>query len=109
MWDFFLNVPGQDNPSHIFAINNLDNSAIPDSLKILDPLKGFVLKANNNVDYSKAVLTYSYFKDDSSLKRVDTAVTYDNQPNGLETKITITKTLNSAKKIGYYNQMDKKP
>lgn len=99
----FLNVPGQDNPSHIFAINNLDNSPIPDSLKILEPLKGFILKANNNVDYSKAVLTYSYFKDDTSLKRIDTAVSYDIQPSGLETKFTITKSLNSAKKIGYYN------
>ena len=99
----FLPIPIESNPTHIYSVNNIDNTILVDTFKILEPLKGFVLKSNNNIDYSKAVLNYSYFKDDSSLKKIDTILSYDIQPNGLDTKITITKSANPSKKIGYYN------
>ena len=99
----FLTLPNESNPTHIYAINNLDNSILVDTLKITDPIKGFILKSNSNIDYSKSVLNYIYFKDDSSLKKIDTTLSYDIQPNGIDTKITITKSVNAAKKIGYYN------
>ena len=99
----FLPIPNESNPTHIYSVNNIDNTILVDTFKILEPLKGFVLKSNNNIDYSKAVLNYSYFKDDSSLKKIDTILSYDIQPNGLDTKITITKSANPSKKIGYYN------
>ena len=102
----FLSTPSENNPPHVFEINNLDNSFLQDTIIIKDPLKGVVLKSNTTLNYSKAKFGYTYFKDDSSLKKVDTTVTYDVQPNGNATKLTITKNVNPAKKIGYYNISD---
>jgi len=99
----YLSFPSENNPSHVYEINYLDNSYLPDTIIIKDPLKGLVLKSNNALNFSKAKFGYTYFKDDSSLKIVDTTVTYDVQPNGNSTKLTITKNINAAKKIGYYN------
>ena len=99
----FLTTPSENNPSHVFEVNNLDNSYLQDTLIIKDPLKGVILKSNATLNYTKAKFGYTYFKDDSSLKKVDTTVTYDVQPNGNSTKLTITKNVNPAKKIGYYN------
>lgn len=99
----FLSTPSENNPSHVYEINNLDNSYLSDTIIIKDPLKGLVLKSNTSLNFSKAKFGYTYFKDDSSLKIVDTTVTYDVQPNGNSTKLTITKNVNTSKKIGYYN------
>jgi hypothetical protein len=99
----FLSTPSENNPSHVYEINNLDNSYLSDTIIIKDPLKGLVLKSNTSLNFSKAKFGYTYFKDDSSLKIVDTTVTYDVQPNGNSTKLTITKNVNASKKIGYYN------
>ncbi len=99
----FLSTPSENNPSHVYEINNLDNSYLEDSIIIKDPLKGLVLKSNTSLNFSKVKFGYTYFKDDSSLKIVDTTVTYDVQPNGNSTKLTITKNVNTSKKIGYYN------
>jgi hypothetical protein len=99
----FLSTPSENNPSHVYEINNLDNSFLQDTIIIKDPLKGLVLKSNTTLNFSKAKFGYTYFKDDSSLKIVDTTVTYDVQPNGNSTKLTITKNVNASKKIGYYN------
>ena len=99
----FLTTPSENNPSHVYEINNLDNSYLSDTIIIKDPLKGLVLKSNTSLNFSKAKFGYTYFKDDSSLKIVDTTVTYDVQPNGNSTKLTITKNVNTSKKIGYYN------
>ena len=65
-------------------------------------MKGFTFSANNGLDFSKSTLNYTYFKDDSTLKRTDTALTFDKQPNGNDYKLTITKLANAAKKIGYF-------
>lgn len=102
----FLSTPSENNPSHVYEINNIDNSYLEDSIIIKDPLKGLVLKSNTTLNFSKAKFGYTYFKDDSSLKIVDTTVTYDVQPNGNSTKLTITKTVNPLKKMGYYNISD---
>ena len=102
----FLSIPSEINPSHVYEINNLDNSYLQDTIIIQDALKGLVLKSNTILNYSKAKFGYTFFKDDSSLKMVDTTVTYDVQPNGKSTKLTITKNVNSAKKIGYYKIED---
>jgi len=99
----FLSSPNESNPAHLYTVNNLDNTILYDTLKIQEPLKGFIVKSNSNVDYTKSVLNYTYFKDDSTLKKTDTTLTFDIQPNGTETKFTITKLVNSSKKIGYYN------
>ena len=99
----FLSQPNGLNPTHIYNVLNADESELVDTIKIKEPLKGFVLKANNSIDFSKSTLTYSYFKDDSTLKRTDTLLTFDKQPNGNDFKLTITKTANTGKKIGYYN------
>jgi hypothetical protein len=99
----FLTKPNESNPTHIYAINNLDNSNIGDTLVIMEPLKGFILKANNGVDYTRGVLNFTYFKDDSSFKKTDTVLNYDVQPNGLTSKFTITSNVLAAKKNGFYN------
>ncbi len=99
----FLSTPSEKNPSHVYEINNLDNSYLEDTIIIKDPLKGVVLNSNATLNFTKAKFSYTYFKDDSSLKKVDTTLTYDVQPNGNTIKLTITKNVNAAKKIGYYN------
>jgi hypothetical protein len=99
----FLSTPSEKNPAHVFEINNLDNSYLQDTIIIKDPLKGVVLNSNATLNFTKAKFSYTYFKDDSSLKKVDTTVTYDVQPNGNTIKLTITKNVNAAKTIGYYN------
>jgi hypothetical protein len=102
----FLTTPSENIPSHVFEVNNLDNSYLQDTIIIKDPLKGLVLKSNATLNYTKAKFGYTYFKDDSSLKKVDTTVTYDVQPNGNISKLTITKNVNIPKKIGFYNISD---
>ena len=99
----FLSIPSEKNPSHVYELNNIDNSYLEDTIIIKDPLKGLVFKSNTSLNFSKAKFGYTFFNDDSSLKTVDTTVTYDVQPNGNTTKLTITKNVNAAKKIGYYN------
>jgi len=102
----FLSTPSENNPSHVYEINNLDNSYLEDSIIIKDPLKGLVLKSNTSLNFSKAKFSYTYFKDDSSLKIVDTTITYDVQANGNSNKLIITKNVNPLKKVGFYNIAD---
>ena len=99
----FLTKPNEYNPTHIYSITNFDKTTLPDTLNSKDPLKGFILVANNVVDYSKAVLKFSYFKDDSSTNKKDTILKYDIQPNGLEAKFTITSNVIAAKGKGFYH------
>jgi hypothetical protein len=98
----FLNQPNGVNPTHVFKVANLDDTELVDTIIIKEPLKGFTFSANNGLDFSKSTLNYTYFKDDSTLKRTDTALTFDKQPNGNDYKLTITKLANAAKKIGYF-------
>lgn len=102
-FDPFLNKPNETNPTHIYSINNIDNTILIDTLKMMEPLKGFILKANNGANFSTAILNYTYFKDDSTLNKKDTILKYDVQPNGLEYKFTITSNISNAKKNGFYN------
>ena len=99
----FLNQPIGSNPTHIFKVTNLDDSEFSDSVKINETLKGFVISANNGLELGKATITYSSFKDDSSMKKMDTVINFDRQPNGNEYKLTFTKIINNGKKAGYYN------
>jgi hypothetical protein len=100
--DPFLDQPNESNPTHIYSILNLGNTILKDTLIIKEPLKGFILKSNNQVDYSKAILNYTYFKDDSSLKKIDTVIKFDVQPNGLDARFNTTSTIANTKNMGYY-------
>jgi len=101
----FLSAPDAKAPTHIFSILNGENDTeIPDTVVVKESFKSFKLIANNKVDFNNLKLGYSYFKDDSTLKRTDTTLTFSIQAvNDLSNKITITKTANVAKKTGYYN------
>ena len=98
----FLNQPNGVNPTHVFKVSNLDDTELVDTIIIKDALKGFTFSANNGLDFTKSTLNYIYFKDDSTLKKTDTLLTFDKQPNGNDYKLTITKTANVAKKVGYF-------
>jgi hypothetical protein len=98
----FLTTPPATAPTHVYAVQTLDNKPLPDSLIVTDPLKGLILLSNNELNLSKSVLGFSYFVGDSTLKKVDTTLTYTNQPNGKNNTLTITKTINTNKKVGYY-------
>jgi len=107
----FLDKPNALNPSHIYAIHNLDSSILSDTFKIIKPLNGFILKANNKIDYSKSNLRYTYFKDDTSLEIIDTIVSYNLQPNNFDVLFSITKNIAGVNSIGYYtlyNNLDNK-
>ena len=101
----FLSAPDGKSPAHVFSILNGDTDIeVPDTLLVKESFKSFKLLSNNKLDFNNLTLGYSYFKDDSTLKRTDTTLTFSIQAiNDLSNKITITKTANTAKKIGYYN------
>jgi len=101
----FLTEPDKKSPTHIFSIKNGETDVeINDTLTIKESLKSLKLLSNNKLDINNLVLGYSFFKDDSSMKKTDTTLTYSLQAiNDLSNKVTITKQANTAKKIGYYN------
>ena len=82
----FLNQPNGVNPTHVYKVSNLDDTELVDTIIIKDALKGFTFSANNGLDFTKSTLNYIYFKDDSTLKRTDTLLTFDKQPNGNDYK-----------------------
>ena len=102
-FDPFLILPKATVPAHIYAVSSLDNKIISDTVKIIEPLKGFILKSNKELDFSKSILNYSFFKDDSSLKRTDTVLAYSIQSNELDPKFSITTNVNGIKKVGFYH------
>lgn len=101
----FLNAPDAKTPGHVFSVLNGETDVeIPDTIDVKESFKSFKLLSNNKLDFNSLKLAYSFFNDDSTLKRTDTALTFSIQAvNELSNKITITKTANAAKKIGYYN------
>lgn len=101
----FLASPESKAPAHVYSILNGETDLeIPDSTIVKESFKSFKLLSNNKLDFNKLKLDYTFFKDDSTLKKTDTTLTFSIQAvNDLSNKITITKTANSAKKIGYYN------
>ena len=101
----FLNAPDAKAPGHVFSVLNGETDVeIPDTIDVKESFKSFKLLSNNKLDFNSLKLAYSFFNDDSTLKRTDTALTFSIQAvNELSNKITITKTANAAKKIGYYN------
>ena len=98
----FLTTPPAAAPTHVYAVQTLDNKPINDSLLITDPLKGMVLLSNNELNISKSILGFSYFVGDSTLQKIDTTLTYTAQSNGKSCTVTITKAINTNKKAGYY-------
>ncbi|MFM6993582.1 MAG: hypothetical protein ACKOWO_00540 [Sediminibacterium sp.] len=101
----FLSSPDPKSPAHVFSVLNGENDQeIPDSIVVREGFKSFKLLSNNKLDFNNMKLAYMYFKDDSTLKKTDTTLTFSVQAvNDLSNKITITKSANAAKKIGYYN------
>lgn len=101
----FSMAPDAKAPAHVFSIINGETGfEIPDTLVVKENFKSFKLLSNDKLDFNNLKLRYSYFNDDSTLKKTDTTLTFSIQAlNDLSNKITINKTSNVAKKIGYYN------
>ena len=101
----FLSLPKESNPAHVYSIKNGENSnEFQDTITIKDQLKSIILVSNKKLNYSKTTINYSYFKKDSTMDRVDTLLSFNPQDvNGTTTKLDITKTISSQKRIGYYN------
>ncbi len=100
----FLSLPKDSNPLHVYSIKNGENSVeFQDTVTIKDQLKSIVLVSNKKANYSKASISYMYFKKDSTMDRADTLLTFNPQDvNGTTAKLDITKTISSQKRIGYY-------
>ena len=103
-FDPFLTVPKESNPAHVYSMKNGDNSIeFQDTITIRDQLKSILLVANKKLNYSKAAINYSYFKKDSTMDRIDTLLTFNPQDvNATTSKLDITKTVASQRRIGYY-------
>jgi hypothetical protein len=99
----FLIAPAATSPSHVYNLQTIDNKTISDSLLITEPLKGLILLSNNELDLSKLKLGFSYFVGDSTLQKIDTTLSFTNQPNGKSNNLTITKFINTNKRAGYYS------
>lgn len=97
----FLNKPATSLPGHVYQLLNLDKSEFVDSLPITESLKGLIFQSNKELDFSKSNLMFTYFLDDSSLKKKDTLVIYDQKPNGDENQVTFSKRLSPNNKLGY--------
>ena len=100
----FLTIPKETNPAHVYSMKNGDNSTeFQDTLTIRDQLKSVILVSNKKVNYSKATINYSYFKKDSTMEMVDTLLTFSPQDiDATTSKLDITKTVASQRRIGYY-------
>jgi hypothetical protein len=98
----FLSIPSSSAPTHIYAVSTLENKFIHDSLAIYKPLNGFVLLSNNSLNLSKSILGFSYFVGDSTLRIVDTTLTYSLQSNEKSNVLNIAKVVNTNNKLGYY-------
>ena len=103
-YDPFLTAPKESNPAHVYSMKNGENSTeFQDTITIKDQLKSIILIANKKLNYSKATINYSYFKKDSTMERVDTLLTFNPQDvNATTSKLDITKTVASQRRIGYY-------
>ncbi len=103
--DSILISPSESNPLFIYSVKNGENGEeFQDSITIKDPLKSIIVASNQKANYSKAALSYKYFKSDSSLKIIDTILTFNVQEiNSTTNKLEITKTIPSPKKVGYYS------
>ncbi len=103
--DPFLTEPDRKAPTHVFSIKNGETDVeIADTLTLKENLKSIKLLSNNKLDINNLVFGYSFFKDDSGMKKTDTTLTYSIQAiNDLSNKISITKQTNPLKKIGYYH------
>ena len=103
-FDPFLTVPKESNPAHVYSMKNGENSIeFQDTITIKDQLKSIILVANKKLNYSKAAINYSYFKKDSTMDRVDTLLTFNPQDvNATTSKLDITKTVASQRRIAYY-------
>jgi len=99
-----LSTPKESNPAHVYSMKNGDNSTeFQDSIVIRDQLKSIILVANKKVNYNKASISYSYFKKDSSMDKIDTLLTFSPQEiNTTTSKLDITKTVASQRHVGYY-------
>jgi len=100
----FLTAPKETNPAHVYSMKNGDNSTeFQDTITIRDQLKSVILVSNKKVNYSKATINYSYFKKDSTMEMVDTLLTFSPQDiDATTSKLDITKTVASQRRIGYY-------
>jgi len=100
----FLAAPIESNSLHVYAVKNGEtNTLFQDTITIKDPLKSISLTTNKMANYSKAIISYTYFKGDSTLAIVDTALTFNPQEiDANNTKLVITKNIPSPKRIGYY-------
>lgn len=98
----YLNIPSNTNPSYIYDIRDLNDSIIPNTINITNPLKGFTLLANNYIDYSKSKLIHTYFKDDSSLIQIDSNLSFNIETDNLKTKFLISNITNTNNNLGYY-------
>ena len=97
-------VPSAIVPTHIYNVKNGDNNlSFNDTVIYKIPIKSFVIESNNLLDLSKSILKYQYYTDDSSLKMVDTTLTFNIQAENENTnKLNITRTINANKKAGFY-------
>jgi hypothetical protein len=102
----FLQTPNESNSVHVYSIKNGETQdEFQDSITIKNQLKSIILASNNKANYSKAILNYIYFKKDSTMDLVDTALSFNpSDLNVNNTKLDITKIITVTKpRIGYYN------
>ena len=103
-YETFLSLPKESNPLHVYSMKDGENSIeFQDTITIKDQLKSILLTSNKKADFTKATISYGYFKKDSTMDRADTLLTFNPQDvNATTTKLNITKTISSQKHIGYY-------
>ena len=100
----WINEPNNIVPTHIYSLKNAATDVeFADTLVVKEPVKGFVLISNKPLDLSKSVINYTYFLDDTSLKKTDTTLSFDIQAvNATTNKLNVTRQVNATKKIGFY-------
>ena len=100
----FLSKPNDKAPVFISGlINGESNINFDDFTFIKENLKSIISKSNGKIDFSKLLLTYTYFTTDSFLTKIDTIVNSSFQViDENTTKLSLNSSPNIYKKIGYY-------
>ena len=106
IYEPYLEAPSSDIPGHIYSIFTLDKNNFTDSVAINQSLKGFIVKSNTNLDYTKSKLRLTYFIDDTSLRHIDTLIAFDQKPNGDENQLTFNRNLYNQNRVGFLSLFD---
>lgn len=97
----FLNIPNDTMPTHVYSVLNPDKTPYFDTIPSVN-VNGLILKSNNPVQFTNSILRHTYYKDDSSLLKIDTVLKFTVEQVDIDYKLVVSNNNSDLKKPGYY-------